>query len=49
MESFNACRKAINARLDSGESTEDLNKLVKDEERATYALQTMRALRRCSN
>ena len=34
MESSKTCRQAIYARFDSGESTEDLDKLIKDEELA---------------
>ena len=37
MESSKTCRQAIYARFDSGESTEDLDKLAKDEELAICA------------
>ena len=37
MDSFNTCRQAIYARFDFDKSTEDSNKLVKDEELAIYA------------
>ena len=47
MESSKTCSQAIYARFDSGENTEDLDKLVKNEELAICSFPTIKALWKC--